>query len=149
MRQWHRWRGLMILVVSTVVNERWLSYGQGHNEVRWSQGQETSLAPPCSNLRSFGNKFTVLKNVHVTILELFGAPAMIQGPPNDSASGELYPLSPSLRPCVWVQKAVTGSVCKLRHQCTQSVQSYKPWEVQEASVMSSSIGQNKTYPNFE
>ena len=29
---------------------------QGRNEVRWRLGQETSLAPPCSNLRSFGNK---------------------------------------------------------------------------------------------
>jgi len=26
------------------------------NEVRWRLGQETSLAPPCSNLRSFGSK---------------------------------------------------------------------------------------------
>jgi len=29
---------------------------QGRNEVRWYPGQETSLAPACSNLRSFGSK---------------------------------------------------------------------------------------------
>ena len=26
---------------------------QGRNKIRWGPGQETSLAPPCSNLRSF------------------------------------------------------------------------------------------------
>jgi len=36
-------------------------------------GQEASLASPCSNLRSFGSKFTVLKKVHVTLLRLFSA----------------------------------------------------------------------------
>jgi len=45
---------------------------QGRNEVRWRLGQETSLAPPCSNLRSFGSKCTVLKQVLVTLLWLFG-----------------------------------------------------------------------------
>jgi len=29
---------------------------QGRNEARWRPGQEASLAPPCSNLRSFGSK---------------------------------------------------------------------------------------------
>ena len=36
---------------------------QGRNEVTWRLGQEASLAPPCSNLRSFGSKCTVLKKV--------------------------------------------------------------------------------------
>jgi len=33
------------------------------NEVRWLPGQEASLAPPCSNLRSFGRKWAVRKKV--------------------------------------------------------------------------------------
>jgi len=32
-------------------------------------------------------------------------------------------------------EAVNGSVCKLWHHCTQSVQSQKPWKVREASTM--------------
>jgi len=40
---------------------------QGRNEVRWRPGQETSLAPPCSNLRPFGSKCTVLKTVLMTL----------------------------------------------------------------------------------
>jgi len=36
---------------------------QGRNEVRWRPGQEASLEPPFSNLRSFGSKCTVLKKV--------------------------------------------------------------------------------------
>ena len=38
-----------------------------------ASGQEASLAPPRSNLRSFGSKFTLLKKVHVTLLRLFSA----------------------------------------------------------------------------
>ena len=41
--------------------------------VRWRPEQEASLAPPCSNLRPFRSKFTVLKKVLVTLLGLFGA----------------------------------------------------------------------------
>ena len=41
---------------------------QGRNEVRCRPGQEASLAPPCSNLRSFGSKYTVLKKVLATLL---------------------------------------------------------------------------------
>jgi len=54
----------------------------GRNGVRWRPGQEASLAPPCSNLRSFGSKYTVLKEVFVTLLGLFGAPAVIRRPVN-------------------------------------------------------------------
>jgi len=54
---------------------------QGCNEVRWRPGQETGLAPPCSNLRSFESKYTVLQNVHVTLLELFGATRSNSAPP--------------------------------------------------------------------
>jgi len=55
-----------------VVNST-LYVAQGRNEVRWRPGQEASLAPPCSNLRSFGSKCTMLKKVLVTLLGLFGA----------------------------------------------------------------------------
>ena len=33
-----------------------LAYYWGRNEVRWHPGQEASLAPPRSNLRSFGSE---------------------------------------------------------------------------------------------
>jgi len=36
---------------------------QGRNEVRWRPGQKASLPLPCTNLSSFGSKFTVLKKV--------------------------------------------------------------------------------------
>jgi len=57
------------------------SCGQGRNEVGRHPGQEASLAPPCSNLRSFGRKFTVLKKILVTLLGLFGAPRWHFPPP--------------------------------------------------------------------
>jgi len=44
---------------------------QGRNEVRWRPGHEASLAPPCSNLRSFGSKCTVLKKVDCDIVGTF------------------------------------------------------------------------------
>jgi len=40
-----------------------LNYYQARNEVRWRPGQEASLAPLWSNLRSFGSKCTALKFV--------------------------------------------------------------------------------------
>ena len=45
---------------------------QGRTEVRCCPGQEKILAPPCSNLRSFGSKCTVLKKKLATLLGLFG-----------------------------------------------------------------------------
>jgi len=41
---------------------------QGRKEDRWGLGQEMSLAPSCSNLRSFGSKCTVLKKVLMILL---------------------------------------------------------------------------------
>ena len=65
---------------------------QGRNEVRWRLGQETSLAPPYSNLSSFGRKFTVMKKVLLKLLGLFGPisrhlapPAVIRRFQNDPA----------------------------------------------------------------
>jgi len=65
---------------------------QGRNEARWRPGQEASLAPPCSNLRFFGSKCTVLKKVLVTILGRFGDPR------NHSAPGELFSPCPLVTP---------------------------------------------------
>jgi len=50
---------------------------QRRNEVRWRPGQEASLAPPCSNLKSFGSKYTVLKKVLVTLMGLLGARGIV------------------------------------------------------------------------
>jgi len=57
-------------------------YAQGRNEVRWTPGKEASLSPPCSNLRSFASKFTVLQKVLVTLLKLVYTPAVIWRPGN-------------------------------------------------------------------
>jgi len=43
------------------------------NEVRWHPGQKASLALPCSNLRFFGSKCTVLNKLLVTLLGRFGS----------------------------------------------------------------------------
>jgi len=51
---------------------------QGRNKVRLRSGQEASLVPSCSNLRSLVSKCTVLKKVLVTLLGLFGAPIVIR-----------------------------------------------------------------------
>ena len=67
---------------------------KGRNEVRWRPGQEATLAPPYLNLKSYGSKLTVLKEVFVTLLDIFGAPAVIRRPHGDSAPGELLPLHP-------------------------------------------------------
>jgi len=55
-----------------------LSFNNGHSEVGWRPGQKTSLAPPCSNTRSFRSKCTVLKKILATLLGLFDAPAVIR-----------------------------------------------------------------------
>jgi len=54
---------------------------QGRNEVRWRPDQEASLAPPCSDLRSLGSKWTLLKKELVTLLVFFGAPRSHSAPP--------------------------------------------------------------------
>ena len=65
----------------------------GRTEVTWRPRKETSLAPPCSNLRSFGSKCNVLKKKIATFLELFGAPYWI------GSRGIMPPLTSSL--CPW------------------------------------------------
>jgi len=90
-----------------IVTEQERSHAiQGRNEVKWRSGQETSLAPPLSNLRSFGSKLSVLKNVLVTLLRLSGASrshlsphAVIQRHHSDSANRVIVsPFAPLLRP---------------------------------------------------
>ena len=77
--------------------------------VRWRPEQEASLAPPCSNLRPFRSKFTVLKKVLVTLLGLFGAhrshfpPPQWFGAPWWFGNRGILPPCPSLRPCVYDQ----------------------------------------------
>ena len=63
--------------------------GARHNKKVWS------LAPPCSNLRSFRSKWTVLKKVLVTLLGLLGAPRSDSAPHDDSVPGKFCPLAPS------------------------------------------------------
>ena len=74
---------------------RLLPQQQGRNEIRWRPGHEARLAPPCLNLRSFGSKCTVLKNVFVTLLGLYGAPHSDLAPPlRFGARGIVTPLPP-------------------------------------------------------
>jgi len=47
---------------------------QGRNEVRWRPGQEASLAPPCSNLRFFESKCTILKRKYLWLCWDFSVP---------------------------------------------------------------------------
>jgi len=53
---------------------------QGRNEVRLRPGQEARLAPPRSNLRSFGSKCTPLKKVLAILLGLSDAPCSDSAP---------------------------------------------------------------------
>jgi len=70
---------------------------QGRNEVRWCPGQQTSLAPACLNLKSFGSKCTASKKVLVTLLGLFGAPAVFRRPGNCAPLSPLVTALPSLQ----------------------------------------------------
>ena len=78
---------------------------QGRNEVKWRPGQDTSLAPLCSNLSSFGSKCAVEESTW-DIVETFLRPRSDSAPHNDLAPGGLCPPSPlSLRPCLGPQPA--------------------------------------------
>ena len=67
---------------------------QGGNEVRWRQGQEASLPTPCSQMRFFESKCTVMKAVRVTLLGLPVPSTVILRPHSDSAPGDRSLLSP-------------------------------------------------------
>jgi len=85
--QWLLSRGIVPLspLVTSLQCSLWFrsrsAWYQGRNEVRWRPGQEPNLAPPHLNLRSYGSKFTVLKAVFVTLLEIFSAPRSHSAPP--------------------------------------------------------------------
>jgi len=64
---------------------------QGRNEVRWRLGRVTSLAPPCSNLRSFRKQMYCFETSAYDIVVTFWPPAMIWRP------GDCAPLLLSLR----------------------------------------------------
>ena len=67
--------------------------------------QVWSLAPPCSNLRSFGSKCTVLKKVLVILLGLFGAPRNDSAPPWwFGARGIVPPFPPHCTPAPYIHK---------------------------------------------
>jgi len=68
------WRHICCNILSS------MSANQGRNEVRCHPGQEASLAPPCSNLRSFGSKPTVLKKYLWHRLDISAPPAVIRRP---------------------------------------------------------------------
>jgi len=66
--------------------------GESHNQ-RNTTG-EAATAPPFSNLRSFGSKFTVLQKVLVTFLKFSVPPTVIRRPHSDLAPWELCPPCP-------------------------------------------------------
>jgi len=72
-------------------SDRYFTRGdeQGRNDVRWRLGQEASFPPPCSNLRSFASKCTVLKRVGYMwhCWDILAPPAVIRRPHIDSAPG--------------------------------------------------------------
>ena len=74
-------------------NHRQRHHKVGVTEVRWRPGQETSLAPPYSNLRPLGSKCTVLKKVLVhDVVGTFRCLPAIRRP------GNCAPFAPSLHP---------------------------------------------------
>ena len=62
-----------------------------------ARAKKASLAPPCSNLRSFGSKSTVLKKVLVTFLEVFGARGIVPPSLRPWAGNISHPRNP----CRW------------------------------------------------
>jgi len=64
----------------------WGTLYQGRGEIRWRLGQETSLAPPCSNVRSFGSKYS-LPYWRKNLQHCWDFSA----PPSDSVPGVLLP----------------------------------------------------------
>ena len=86
-------------MVQTLANQRHADrdvifctpHNQGRTEVRWRPGQGRRLAPPCSNLTSYGSKCTVLRKVLRPCWD-FSAPL------SHSAPGALCPLDPLVTP---------------------------------------------------
>ena len=74
---------------------------KGRNEVRWRLGQDATLAPPYLNLKSYGSKLTVLKEVFVTLLDIFGAPRSHSAPPWWFGARGIAPLAPARYDPAW------------------------------------------------
>jgi len=63
------WMGFLTVLISRL---------QGRMRLDGARGKISNSAPPFSNLRPSGSKCTILKNVRVTLLRFFGAPAIIR-----------------------------------------------------------------------
>ena len=79
--------------ITLKASSKWSAYrkvvhSHGRNEVRLRPGQETSLAPPCSNLRSFASKCAVEESTCDIVVtfrhppQSFSAPIVIRRPEN-------------------------------------------------------------------
>jgi len=55
---------------------------QGRNEIRRRLGKETSLAPPCSNLKSFRKQMYCFEKSAYDIVVIFWSPAVNRRPGN-------------------------------------------------------------------
>jgi len=78
---------------------------QGSNEGGWRLGQEASLAPPRSNLRSFGTEANALHWSSCDIVGTFWRPrqsVVIRRP------GKCVPLDPLVTPLLWPQPGISA-----------------------------------------
>jgi len=80
---------------------------RGVTRLDGARGQEASLSPRCSNLRSFWSNVLYWRRYLWHCWDFFSSPAVISRPPpwcaprSDSAPGELcLPCPPPLRPCI-------------------------------------------------
>jgi len=103
-------------------NHRQRHHKVGVTEVRWRPGQETSLAPPYSNLRPLGSKCTVLKKVLVhDVVGTFRCLPAIRRP------GNCAPFAPLVTPLVRKLSQLTKHCVKLHwHKIPFSPRRLKP-----------------------
>jgi len=101
-------------------NER---VGLHRGETRLDGAQDKKQVwPPCSNLRFFESKCTVLTKALVTLLGHFGALTVIRRPDSDSAPGELcFIFSPSFCPRVYMFSEVKPTPSGIKKQKINSL----------------------------
>jgi len=97
---------------------------------RLDDGQEESLAAPCSNLMAFGSQCSVLKEVLMTLLGLFGARGIVPpSPPRyhtqivviTSWINSTFPLSTKCLTLWWDMEIDSGhSLSKQQNKCGRS-----------------------------
>ena len=92
--------------------ESGLICAQGRNKVRWHTGQESSFAPPFSNLSSFGSKCTVLKKYLRYCWDFPAPPTVIRRPGNWTP---LPPVTP--RPLDWPTESFRWACDNTSIQC--------------------------------